>query len=587
MAEPRPRQRIRLFVADAAARYLGVEHTVEHVDTDQLRLRMPIWCPGSYLVREYAGHVSRFDARSGDRRLAFAKSDKTTWEIETDGADRVTVSYLVYAPELTVRTNDVTPEHAFVHPPATFLVAEGRDDDAIELRVEAPDGWTVSTALERRGDAFVARDYDRLADCPLEIGPHEVHRFDVAGRPHEFAVHGDGNLDVDRMLADAKKIVQTEVDFFGGEPPYERYLFVLHLTHDRGGGLEHEDSCVLGWPKLGFRPEDEYRKFLTLIAHEFFHVWNVKRIRPDGLVVYDWFRETYTSLLWVFEGFTTYYDELFPVRAGCYEARALLEHMADSVAKERQRGGGRVQSLEEGSFDAWIGLYRQTPDSPHTQVHYYLKGMLVAWKLDLHLRAATDGAKSLDDVVRHLWTEYGKSRRGVPEGGMAAIIETATGVDVRDFLREHVERPGELRYDEALAHLGLRLRRKASKPDEPASGWLGAQFESTDGGARLTSVEPGGPAHTGGLTSDDVLIALDGHRVGRGLGERLKVLRPGESVTWSVFRRDRLVEGRLTLGEDPVGTLEIVPLESVDDRHRDNFRRWCGGDLDALSTKVD
>ncbi|HKK70233.1 MAG TPA: PDZ domain-containing protein [Candidatus Krumholzibacteria bacterium] len=581
-------QRVRLQVADVAARHLGIEHTIDDPGDGPLVVRMPAWCPGSYVLREYAGHVTRFTATDADGgALSWHKRDKATWEIAPEGAPTVVLRYRVFAPELTVRSNDVSHDHAFVHPPAAFFAVEGRTDEAIDLHVDPPTGWTVSTALDPHGDGYRAHDYDRLADCPLEIGPHDVHHFEVAGRRHEFVIHGSGNHDVERIVADTEKIVRTEVDFFGGEPPYDRYLFVLHLTHDRGGGLEHDDSCALAWPKLGFRPEKQYRKFLTLVAHEFFHVWNVRRIRPEALLPYDYAREAYTTLLWVFEGFTTYYDELFPVRAGCYDTTTMLDHLAELIGREASRPGGSVQSLAESSFDAWIGLYRPNPDTPNSQTNYYLKGLLVAWKLDLFLRRETDDAHSLDDVVRHLWHEYGQRGRGVPEDGMVAIVREATGVDVTEFVRAHVERPGRMEYDDVLAHVGLRLRRKPVPEDEETPAWIGATLEPGDSGTRLAQVFHGGPAHAAGLMAGDVVIALDDHRIGRDLDERLKILRPGETVRWTAFRRDRLVQGRMTLGEDPVGTPEIVPLEGADPARRASFERWTGRSFEESAGRGD
>ena len=577
-------QRVRLQVADVAARHLGIEHTIDDPGDGPLVVRMPAWCPGSYVLREYAGHVTRFTATDADGgALSWHKRDKATWEIAPEGAPTVVLRYRVFAPELTVRSNDVSHDHAFVHPPAAFFAVEGRTDEAIDLHVDPPTGWTVSTALDPHGDGYRAHDYDRLADCPLEIGPHEVHRFEVAGRRHEFVIHGSGNHDVERIVADTEKIVRTEVDFFGGEPPYDRYLFVLHLTHDRGGGLEHDDSCALAWPKLGFRPETQYRKFLTLVAHEFFHVWNVRRIRPEALLPYDYAREAYTTLLWVFEGFTTYYDELFPVRAGCYDTPTMLDHLAELIGREASRPGGSVQSLAESSFDAWIGLYRPNPDTPNSQTNYYLKGLLVAWKLDLFLRRETDDAHSLDDVVRHLWREYGQKRprgarrrdgrdrprghRGGRHGVRARARRAARTHGVR-------RRPGPRR---APAAPQARARRRGDPPPGSAPRSR-RRFRHAS-----RQVFHGGPAHAAGLMAGDLVIALDDHRIGRGLDERLKILRPGETVRWTAFRRDRLVQGRMTLGEDPVGTPEIVPLEDADPARRASFERWTGRSFEAAN----
>lgn len=578
-----PRQRFILRVADAAARHFELELRIDDVSRDPLVLRLPSWVPGSYLMREYAGQVVDLVASAEGVPLRVAKRDKSTWEI-TGGAGRsVSVRYRVFAAELTVRTSDLTPEHAFVHGPSVFFAVEGRTEEPLALRVEAPAGWITSTALPAHDGDFRARDYDHLLDCPLEIGPHEVHRFEAGGRTHEFVVHGSGNHDLPRILEDTRKIVECELAFFGDpEPPYDRYLFLLHLTHDRGGGLEHEDSCALAWPKLGFRPEKEYRSFLTLVAHEFFHVWNVKRIRPEVLLEYDYGREVYTRLLWLFEGWTTYYDEIFPVRAGCYGAKDLLAALAEAATMEATRPGGRVQSLADSSFDTWIKLYRPNPDTPNTQTNYYLKGRLVAWKLDLHLRARSGGERSLDDVMRHLWREVYRRGQGVPEEGAAALIEQATGIDVRAFLEQHVERAGVLEYDEELATVGLRMRRKPAPEGEPTKAWIGATLQPEEGGTRLTVVTHRSPAHRGGLLADDLVIALDGHRCGRDLAKLVEQFAPGESVTWTAFRRDRLVQGDLTFVEDPVGTLEVVALDAPTEAQKRAFAAWASESFDAV-----
>lgn len=575
-----PRQRVILRVADTAARHLELELQIDEVSRDPLVLRLPSWVPGSYLMREYAGQVVDLHAQADGRSLVVTKRDKSTWEITGAAGSTVSVRYRVFAPELTVRTTDLTPEHAFVHGPSVFFGVEGRTEEEIALRVQAPDGWITSTSLPERDGGFFATDYDHLLDCPLEIGPHEVHRFEVAGRPHEFVVHGSGNHDIGRILEDTRKIVEAELAFFGDpEPPYERYLFILHLTHDRGGGLEHADSCALAWPKLGFRPEKEYRAFLTLVAHEFFHVWNVKRIRPEVLLEYDYTREVYTRLLWLFEGWTTYYDEIIPVRAGCYGAREMLAALAEAATAEATRPGGRVQSLADSSFDTWIKLYRPNPDTPNTQTNYYLKGRLVAWKLDLYLRARSGSERSLDDVMRYLWNEVYRQGTGVPEDGVADLIERATGIDVREFLVAHVESAGALHYDDALASVGLRMQRKPLAAGDPVKAWLGATVQPEESGTRLLTVTHDSPAHRGGLMADDLVIALDGHRCGRDLTKRVELFTPGESVTWTAFRRDRLVQGDLTFTADPVGELEVVAVDAPTSDQKRAFAAWAGQDF--------
>ncbi|RKZ12109.1 hypothetical protein DRQ32_04425, partial [bacterium] len=519
------RQQLRLEIADTAARHFRVRHRIAELADDSIELYMPIWTPGSYTVRDYAGFVVDLEV-SGPGNPVLEKVESNRWVV-TGCEGELEAVYRVYAPELGVRSNDISEQHAFVHPPGTFLAVEGRESDSFELQVDAPDGWKVFTALEERDGKFIAEDYDRLLDCPIEMGDHEEREFTVKGRRHRLVVHGEGNLDLDRVIADTQKIVEHEVDFFGGEPPYNEYLFILHLTGGAGGGLEHMDSSVLGWPRLEFRPEKEYRKFLTLVAHEFFHVWNVKRIRPEVLLEYDYARPAYSRLLWIFEGWTTYYDEMICCRSCSSGPKGLLEAMAEHVQTEASRPGGGVQSLEQSSFDAWIKLYRANPDTQNTQTNYYLKGLLVAWLLDLHLRTASGGEKSLDDVMLYLWNEVALKGSGLPEGGAGALIQSATGIDCSDFLATHVENPGTLDFAAALATIGLQLQRKPDKEPDGAKAWLGASIGVKEGLSRLGVVYHGGSAHAAGLMAGDEVIALGDLKVGRGLKSRLQNYRPG------------------------------------------------------------
>lgn len=581
---PDPRIHYHLSIDDLAGKRLGVALHLAAAPGALLRLRMPVWVPGSYLVREYAGHVVRLTASAGGRPLAVRKQDKATWVMDAPAGRPIEVRWQVFAPELSVRTNDISHDHAFVSPGGTFLAVEGLEQEPVLLTVTPPARWHVAVALDTvsgspvepgKPATFLAPDFDTLVDSPLEIGSHAVHAFEVEGRRHELVVHGEGNLDLPRLMQDTPKLVEVAGRLFG-ELPYRRYLFILHLTHDRSGGLEHAFSSAVAWPKLKFRPEKEYRKFLSLVAHEFFHVWNVKRIKPEVLLRPDYSREVYTRLLWVFEGITSYYDELLPLRAGLYRPKDYFELLCERVVSEASRPGREVQSLADSSFDTWIKLYRPSPDTSNSQVSYYERGQMVALLFDLELRRRSNDARCLDDVMRALYHQVYKQGRGLPEDGLRDLVLEATGVDTAEFLRLHVDGIGPLRYDEALAHVGLRLSAKPRTDDKPEPGWLGLRMENGGNANRIATVLSDSPAHHGGLMAGDELIALNGHRLGHDLAEQIELFHPGEAATWTAFRRDRLVQGSVVFGSDPNPPLEVLPVEKPTAQQCRSFQHWTG-----------
>jgi predicted metalloprotease with PDZ domain len=574
-----PRIHYELSVADMAAKHFAITQRIDDCAGGAIRLRMADWVPGSYVMRDYARHVVGFTARSGKQTLAFEKLDKSTWEIALQGATSCEIHYEVYADELSVRTNDITDEHAFAHPAACFLCVEGREDEAHEIKIDAPRGFKVHGALPHGAHgSFVAADYDALVDSPFELCKAPAHEFMAGGKKHRFVIAGDGNFDIDRILEDTAKICSTEVELFG-ELPAEDYLFILLLTKSGGGGLEHCHSSVLAWPKLGFRPAKEYRKFLTLVAHEYFHLWNVKRIKPETFLRFDYQKEMHTRLLWVFEGITSYYDQLIPLRAGVFQPKDYFELLCERLVAERSRGGRHIQSLQESSFDTWTRFYRPTPDSYNSQVSYYERGELVALLLDQHLRKQSGDTKSLDDVMRYLYHGIAKKGAGLAEDGFGAAVLAATGIEVEAFLKRFVEGLGDLDYGDAFTRMGLKLIPSESE-EERAQAWLGAVIESAPGTSKLGHVARDGSAHGGGLMAGDEIVALDGHLVRDDLEARLKLYKTGETVRWTASRRDRLVEGVLTFLENPNPPQKMVTVAELSSAQKTAFKKWSGTDLE-------
>jgi predicted metalloprotease with PDZ domain len=581
--------RYRLSIPAPRTHQFHVEATLARPGATA-ELAFPVWTPGSYLVREFARHVEGLSAVDGrGRPLPVARLDKHRVSIAAGGADEVTLRYRVYANELTVRTCHLDETHGYLNGAAVFPYAPGRLGEPCELEVLAPEGWKVATALAAVPAAggsptrFTARDYDELADSPLEIGRHRLLRFEAGGRPHEIALWGRARLDEERFTADVRRIVEAFAGLMGGLP-YERYLFVVHLTDRRRGGLEHAASTTLHVGRGSFHPRDAYEETLSLVAHEFFHLWNVKRLRPAALVPYDYAREQYTRLLWWFEGVTSYYDALVLVRAGLVEPKRWLKTLGQSLTSLARTPGASKMSAEESSFLAWVKQYRPDENSANSMVSYYLKGELVAVALDLALRRA---GGSLDALLRTLIARHAAG--GLPEDGVERAAADVLGERAaRAFFDRYVRgvEPLEL----GVEAVGLRLRRRsatglddrggapAPENGKAVPGWLGAELAQ---GPRLQlqvqSVREGSPAWAAGLQAEDEIVAEDGFRVDRaGLWERLVQEGPAGRLRLTLFRRDELLEVEVPLAPAPEDAIWLEPAPDAPAEARAAFEAWCG-----------
>jgi predicted metalloprotease with PDZ domain len=574
--------RYRLSMPEPHSHLLHVEATVDRPG-DAVEVIFPVWTPGSYLVREFARHVEGASAEdAGGRPLPLERADKHRFVVRAGGAARVVLRFRVYANELTVRTAHLDGSHAYLNPAAVLPFVRGREGEDHVLQVDAPEGWRVSTALPGGPREFTAGDYDELCDSPLEIGTHRVVPFEALGVPHEIAIWGRGNVDDARLAADARRIVETVGGMLGGLP-YRRYLFILHLTDKRRGGLEHAASTTLNVGRHGFFPRKTYDETLALLAHEFFHVWNVKRLRPAAFVPFDYAREQYTRLLWWFEGATSYYENVVLARAGLLPPRRWLELLGQAWTTLERLPGARKSSIEESSLLAWVKLYRPDENTPNSTVSYYLKGELVAFALDLALRRA---GRSLDDLLKLLLARHAAA--GVPEDGVERAAAELLGADAARRLFDRFVRGTEpLELD--LDGVGLRLGRRpargfddkggtAAKREDgtPEAGWLGVDLAR---GAKLAvaSVREGSPAWHAGLYAEDEIVAEDGFRVDRAaLWDRLCERGAGGTVRLTVFRRDELVEVPVRLGEAPEDTVWLEPLPEPTPAQRAAFEAWCG-----------
>nr|MDQ3806367.1 peptidase M61 [Acidobacteriota bacterium] len=435
-------------------------------------LVMPVWTPGSYLVREFERHVQDFAAQGdGGRALPWTKVNKNTWRVETGGARELRVRYSVYANELSVRTNELNDRRAVWNNAALLMYPDGHLAAPSTLRVAPFGNWKVATGLpgvagERH--TFRAENFDVLYDSPFLAADFREVSFDVRGVAHCVVFDGPGNYDPERVRRDVKKVVEAAVGMMG-DVPYRDYTILVVLGPTGGGGLEHLNSTLLTWRRFGFSADSDWRDFLTLVAHEYFHLWNVKRIRPDALGPFDYTRENYTRLLWVAEGVTSYYESLLLRRAGLMTDRQFLDLQARAFQSLQNTPGRLEQSLEEASFDAWVKYYRQDENTINSAVSYYDKGAVVALLLDLEIRRRSDGRRSLDDVLRQLYEEFGKRGRNYTPADFQRVAEQAAGGSLEEFFKAYVRGREELDYNAALDAAGLRLDTTgAGQPGGPA-----------------------------------------------------------------------------------------------------------------------
>lgn len=540
---------------------------------------MPAWIPGSYLIRDFSRQIETIQASSRGKPIAIAKTGSHTWRCAPSPAALV-LEYTVYAWDLSVRGAHVDESHAFFNGTSVFLSVSGQTQAPCHVEICPPPhtkNWKVYTSLpeaaghpraaRRHGfGMYVAPDYDALIDHPVEMGTPQVVQFTVHGAEHEMVFTGViPNLDLERIAADTQKICAAQIELFEPQSrraPFldsaDRYVFMTMVTGDGYGGLEHRASTALmasrgDLPTRGRATATEgYQNFLGLVSHEYFHTWNVKRIKPAVFAPYDLSRETHTGLLWVFEGFTSYYDDLMLLRSGVISEGDYLRTLGKVVGNVRRTAGRLKQSVAESSFDAWTRYYKQDENSPNALVSYYTKGSLVALGLDITLRHATGGARSLDDVMRLLWQRFGRDfyqggGQGVAEDAMPGLILEATGVDTTAFIQRHAYGREDVPLERLLPLQGIGVVWKAASPTPT----LDVRLRASHGETQIATVYEGGAAHAAGLSAGDTLLALNGLRVtdAASVERLLAAYQPGDSVDAHVFRRDELRAFRLKLGK--------------------------------------
>ena len=540
-AAPAPAVRYDVRMASLGGHRFGVQIRIEQPAATQ-RVSLPAWIPGSYLIREFARHLLPLQAAQGRTERACTQIDKSTWDIDCDPRRPLVLRYEVYAFDNSVRTAWLDSERGFFNGSSLLLRVHGHEEAPHELTVHAPRerrDWQLATAMtpvdiDAQGfGRYQAADYAELIDHPVELGAFWSGDFTAGGVPHRFVVAGaPASFDGARLLRDAQKICEAAIRFWhgAGKPPFKHYLFMLNAVGDGYGGLEHRASTALicarrdlprhDSPASAARVGDGYVTLLGLISHEYFHAWNVKRLRPAEFTRYEYQSENYTRLLWFFEGFTSYYDDLLLRRAGLIDDAAYLKLLTKTINQVLQAPGRHVQSVAQASFDAWVRYYRPDENTPNSTISYYTKGALVALCFDLTLRA--EGRTTLGDVMRALWRRCAGGP--MTEGDFADTLAELAGRRFDTEIADWVHGTGELPLRALLEAQGVRVLEEPSQLAQT----LGLRV-AEDGGITVKVVLDGGPAADAGLAAGD-----------EWLGVELPAEKPGTPVAWRLTRLDEL-----------------------------------------------
>ncbi len=557
------------------AHLFEVRCTVSMPDPAGQRFFLPTWIPGSYMIREFARHIVSIRAEADGRQVALEKLDKHAWQAAAVPKDApLTLVYEVYAWDLSVRAAHLDQTHGFFNGTSVFLAVEGKTGLPCLVDIQPPaacgQDWRVATALPRaKGEPGAARpwgfglyraaDYFELIDHPVEMGVFTLDHFEACGARHSIVLSGRHDCDIARFKSDLARICQWQINLFGAPAPMKHYLFLVRVADEGNGGLEHRASSALithrdNLPYPGMKKiSSGYMGCLGLCSHEYFHLWNVKRISPKAFEAHDLARENHTRLLWAFEGFTSYYDDLALVRSGVISIADYLGLLEKNISSVLKTPGRIRQSVGQSSFDAWTHYYRQDENSPNAIISYYTKGALIALALDLRLRLESAGACNLDEVMRALWRRYGLTNVGVPEEGIFELVAEIGGGKIARWLKKAVEGTDDLPLAKWLKPFGVHCRFEAGS----STPTLGIKLREGRA-ARIATAYDGGPAQQAGLSAGDMLMAVDGLRVdSHNLPKMLERRRAGERIEIHAFRRDELMRFELELAHAALDTARL------------------------------
>ena len=554
---------------------------------------IPDWAPGSYYIENYAANVQRFRAHSAaGAELTWHKTDSQTWRIDLSGAKSVTVEYQVYANTLQNNIAQYNERHAFIGGPSVWMYIVGGKDRATTLSIAAPSGWRVATGMEHTSaTTFQAPNYDTFADCPLEISDFAEKDFEVLGTKYHVIVHDVmGQKDFAKFVDDLQKAVAALVPVFqpvagtpGQAAPFKDYYFIFHVWPKTGGGLEHLNSTQINFaadwdstePAPGYVNRYDLKLFVS--AHEFFHAWNVKRLRPLPLGPFDYSQMVHTPSLWISEGLTSYYGALALVHAGLITPEQYLDVIGQLITKFEAYPGRSERSIEDASWDTWFpreSVIHQDNNLLNTWYSYYDGGQIMGHILDFAIRHNTNNQKSLDDWMRSLYSRHALPKPGFePDDAIKAASDVA-GTDVSGIFHQYISGKEPIPYEQYFAYAGITVEKKL----ESAKPWIGVDTtKNDDGRAKIRNITPGSPTESGGLDRDDVIYALDSHAVDfDGFAKEIATRKPGDTVRVTVLRLGEFKDFSVALKTSPYPTYTLKPMEHLTDQQKAIYNSWLG-----------
>jgi predicted metalloprotease with PDZ domain len=566
-------------IKDASHHLAEVELEFSDVDQSVFETKLPVWRSGRYEILNLSKNVRSFQAYNaqGDE-LIWNKTNKNTWQIQTENSQTIVVKYQIYANQLKDRVSHIDSTHAYLDASGVFMFNEAQRNKKIVIKLVTPSSWrSVSGLIQNSPNEFIASNYDHLIDAPIETGIHQFKSFKVEDINYEIAIWGKGNHDIEKISKDIEKL-HYQAKTIWKTFPFQRYLFIIHAGDKLRGATEHVNSTIIQTDRFNFLPEEKYNKFINIASHELIHSWNVKAYRPSGISPYDYDKENYSNLFWLVEGTTSYFDRLLSVRGDAIKTSAFFKELSEDIFKYLNKPGKNVMSLEQSSFDTWMN---QDSHSKHNySVNIYLKGSMVSWLLDMEIRKVTKNKKSIDDLHYLLYKNHNNKTIGYQDKDVLALLNVMTNHDFSEFWNNYISGTAEINFKELLEFYGLQFETLEKDENTKPQSWIGALTKDNKGYAEVISINDNSPAWKAGITTGDQIIAINNFKVIQSNIEKIIQELPAEqSASVSYFNNGILKKTSLTPSLIPIEKLKIVPLDKVSKFQVKVFNDWLKKDM--------